>query len=221
MKPAEALRAVERVKELLKKDRAKLEGRLDAAVIAGMEEDAGLLATKIAGAKTVRAQKMALTLRQNLTAEQIIALVMALRSAMKKGRVSDELRKAAGVGTSISPNSVGSALNAADKIIKAYGDYTDELRVVGVLPKDVETLGEMVSALRVTDGSQEGKKTESKLTTAERDAAQRRLEAALLKIIGAAELELVFTDPERMKQYQELIPARPKKKKPKKPATPA
>jgi hypothetical protein len=222
MKPAEALRAVEQCKEMLKKDRTALESRLDAAVISGVEEDVGLLTKKIAGAKTTRAKKMALTLRQNLTAEQIAALVMVIRSAMQKFRASKELKKAAGVGTALAQRSVTSAGNAADKIIKSYADYTDEMRLIGVLPKDIATLEEMVTTLRATDGSQEGKKQESKMTTAERNAVQRRLEAGLLKIIGAAELEFVFTNPERMKAYQALIPARPKrKKKPKKPTTPA
>jgi len=68
---------------------------------------------------------------------------------------------------------------------------------------------------QAADQAQEAKKVAAKLSTAERVTVQRRVEAALMKIIAAAELEFAVKQPERVAQYKALVPAKAKKRKPK------
>jgi hypothetical protein len=214
MKPDVALRAADQGVELAKKDRTKLEQRLPAGAIDGLAQDAGLLAEKTSGSVTARAQKKASTQKQNVTGAQVRRRVMAMRSALQRTGAESEVLKAAGVGRKLPANSVKAALAAADMLIVASAKFPDAMREAGVLSKDVETLTGLAGALRAADSAQEGQMVAAKLSTAERKTVQRRVEATLMRIIAAAELEFVEDNPERVKQYQALVPSKPKKKKP-------
>lgn len=213
MKPNQARRAGEQAAELLKKDQTKLQPRLEAGVIEGLLEDVRLLSNTMSSAITARVQKKAATQAQNDTAVELAALVMALRSAVKITGQSAVLRKALGVGRTVSTNSVKSVLAAANMVIEAYANHADEMRASGVLPVDVETVMGLSNALANADQAQEMKKVASKLSTSERAAVQKRVEGALMKIIAAAGLEFARTDPERVAQYAALIPSKPKRRK--------
>lgn len=118
------------------------------------------------------------------------------------------------MGSRITSNSVKTALAAGDMVVEAYAKYPDEMRASGLLPVDMDTIVGLGNALRAADKAQEGQKVVSTSSTARRKATQYRLEQGLMKVIAAAELEFVESDTARVKQYQALIPARPKRKKP-------
>jgi hypothetical protein len=61
MKPDAARRAAEQLLALTKKDKTKLEGRLDAGTLTGLQEDVRLLSTSTASALTSRVQRKAAT----------------------------------------------------------------------------------------------------------------------------------------------------------------
>ncbi|MFH2007112.1 MAG: hypothetical protein ABI333_11045 [bacterium] len=215
MKPDEARRAAEQGVTLVTKDKTKLEPRVGAGVIDGLAEDAGALSDQVSSTVAARVQKLASTATQNVTAGKLVDRVMAVRSALQKTGADKVVQKKAGVGRTMSSRSVKSALAGADMVIETYTKHPDELRAAGVLPKDVDTIIGLANALRAADAAQEGQKVAAKLSTAERGNVQRRVEAALMRVIAAAELEFVESDPERVRQYQALIPAKPKKKPPK------
>jgi len=215
MKPIQARRAGEQVAELLKQDKAKLQPRLEAGVIEGVLEDVRLLSNTMSTAITARVQKKAATQAQNDVAAELASRVMAVRSAVKITGQSAVVRKALGVGRVVSAKSVKSVLAGANMVVEAYAKHADAMRAAGVLPVDVETMTGLANALADADQAQEMKKVASKLSTAERAKVQKRLEGALMKIIAAAGLQFGVTDPERAAQYAALIPAKPKKRKPK------
>jgi len=214
MKPEEAIRAGEQAEQLLKKDKTKLEGRLEPAVIDGITEDTATLSDRASKATTARAQRSAATQKQNVIAKRVCDRVIACRSALQKTAVPKEVLKAAGVGKRITSKSVKTALEAGDMVVEAYAKYPEEMRAAGLLPADMDTIVGLGNALRAADLAQEGQKVVSTTSTAQRKAAQQRLEQGLMKVIAAAELEFVESDPARVAQYQALIPARPKRKKP-------
>jgi hypothetical protein len=214
MKPAQARRAGEQGLELVKKDKAKLQGRLEAGVLEGLAEDVRLLGNQTSSALTARVQKKAATQEQNEVAEELSALVGAVRSVLKLTAQETAVRKAAGVGRKLTAKSVKTVLAAADMVIEAYGIYADAMRAAGVLPADVDTLIGKANALAAADQVQEGRKVASKLSTVERNKVQKRVEAGLMKLIAAAEMQFVVADPERVALYKALVPARSKKRKP-------
>lgn len=164
-----------------------------------------------------RAQRRAATQSQQATARELLGRISAVRSACRLLGLSAEVLKAVGVGTTMSARSVNTVLAAAAMVADAYAKYPEELRSAGILPDDIETINGQAAALRSADQDQESKKVTAKQRTAARRAAQARGERAIAKIVAAAELEFVG-NPERLAQYQAIVPARPKRKKPAKPA---
>lgn len=90
MKPDVARRAAEQLLALTKMDKTKLEGRLDAGTLTGLQEDIRLLSTSTASALTSRVQRKAATETQNKTAKKLAALVKA-EAAMGKVIAAAEL----------------------------------------------------------------------------------------------------------------------------------
>jgi len=214
MKPDDARKAAEQCLELLKKDRVKIERRVGGAMIQMLARNGALLSDQTASTVAVRAEKLGLTLKQNVTAWQLANRVMAVRSALFTTHAPQAVQTKAGVGQSVSKKVVKSVLGAAEMVIETYGKHAKAMREAGVLPDDVDKIIGLANALQKVDKSQEGSKKASTQSTAQRAAVQLEVEDGLTRIIAAAALEYVESDPERVKMYQALIPSRPKKKKP-------
>ena len=84
------------------------------------------------------------------------------------------------------------------------------VRGAGVLPEDIDTITGLRNALRTADAGQETQKVTAKDKTVTRKAVQARVEAAIDKIIAAADLALV-DQPDRLALYHAVIPSRGKK----------
>lgn len=201
-----------RMDPLLKKDRSKLEARLEAGVIDGYQADLAITKAESTGAVVARQSKKAATSSQADQIARLSLLVQAVRNGCKQKRLPKEILDDVGVGKAMT-KSVKSVTDAAQLVIKAAEMHVDALRRAGVLPSDIEQISTLRDQLTVTDDVQEHRKTTSKDQTKVRNEAHKRLVTAMAAIIGAAELAFA-TDPERLEMYRALRPNQASAKKP-------
>ena len=154
-----------------------------------------------------------------MTKDQLIAgvggTVMAVREALKRSRVDQAVKKAAGVGKSVQPGRAFTARDAAKSMLDASATNSDAFRSAGILPADLDLLRSQYEALCLAEGETVSKRVASKLTVGQRKEIQARLEAAVDHIIGVAQVAFV-SNPDRAKLYRDVVPAAatPKKKAP-------
>jgi aminoglycoside phosphotransferase family enzyme len=197
---------------LIKKDRTKIEGRLEAGTIDGFQTDLTLTKAESTGAVVARQSKKAATVSQADQIASLSVLVQAVRNGCKLKELSREILTDVGVGKPMN-RSVKSVTDAATLVINAYASHVDELRRAGVLPADIEKITALRDRLTESDVTQEHRKTSSKDQTQARNAAHKRLIKAMTAIIGAAELAFA-EDPERLALYRALRPTMSAAKKP-------
>jgi hypothetical protein len=192
---------------LIERDRARLEARLGAGVLDGLDADLALLWEDSAKTASSRQLQKAATSGQLDAAERLLAVVMAVRTALKLGKVDAVVLTRVGVGKKLDARIVRTVLEGARLVVEAYAEHPDVLRRAGVLPGDIAELEALSARLAAVDTAQEGSKVTSKQKTAARDAAHRRVKDAIAAIVGAAELAFVY-DPERLALYRALLPKR-------------
>ncbi len=203
----ETRQKAERLLKTLKPDRSRLDPRLPPGLIDGLAADSGLLLDKAAGAGTAKTERKSATQDQTKVAGSIVELVMAMRSTLKRHKLDGTILSRAGVGKKVSVAVVKSVVEAADDLIRTCGLYPDQVRGAGVLPADVERLCALRAQLITVDVAQEGAKVTAKEMIAARNAAHKRVKAAIASIVGVAELAFVG-DPERIAAYQAHLPTR-------------
>jgi hypothetical protein len=98
----------------------------------------------------------------------------------------DDVRAAFGLNVKIGQRSPQVLATAYDLFIKAGEKHPELLKKAGVPEKSLAFMKETLQALQSGDLSQEGAKTEAKVSTAERRAAHIEVEAAMLKVVNAA-----------------------------------
>lgn len=192
---------------LVERDRARLEMRLGAGALEGLDADLALLQDESSEAVVSRQFKKAATLSQQDAAGRLLALVMAVRTALKLRKVDAVVLTRAGVGKRLDVRLVRTVLEGARLVVEAYAEHPDVLRGAGVLPGDIAELASLSARLASVDTAQEESKVTAKRKTAARDAAHRRVKDAVAAIVGAAELAFVH-DPERLAMYRALLPRR-------------
>ncbi len=200
-------RSAEQLVKMSKPDRAKLDPRLQPGVFDGLVADAALLLETAVGAGAARQTRKAATKVQGDAAGRLVALIMAMRSTMKRHKVDGAILTMAGVGKKLNPTVVKSVVEAAEDLARACNAHPDQVRAAGVLPADLERLAALRAQLTTVDLAQEETKVTAREQTAARNAAHKRVKDAIAAIVGAAELAFV-DDPARVAAYQALIPTR-------------
>ena len=200
-------RAAERLLKMSLPDRSRLDPRLKPGVFDGLVADSALLLEQAAGAGSARQTRRAATKVQANAAELLIALIMAMRSTMKRNRLDDAILTLAGVGKKMNATVVKSVVEAAEDMAKACARHPDQVRGAGLLPADVERLAALRAQLTTVDLAQEETKVTAKELTAARNAAHKRVKDAIAAIVGAAELAFV-DDPAHVSEYRALVPTR-------------
>ncbi len=206
-------RSGEMLSELLKKDRGRLEPRVGAGVIDGFLADLPLLRVTALDALDARRSKKTATLGQDTAAARLSDRIMAVRGAIRRGRLDKEIAARAGVGRALDTKIVKSLLDGARALDEAYAQFPAELRAVGVLPADLDQVRALSAALSTVDSVQEQAKLTSMEKTKLRDAALKRVKAAISMIVGAAGLQFV-DDPDRLALYEAILPTAKKSAKP-------
>ena len=203
-----ALRVAEAAYRLATDHRAALDPRLPAGVIEGLGADMAALRGTSAGAKAARAGKRSATITQHEAGRRGYELAMAIRAAVRGGEPDDKaLQKAFGVGDQVHARKVTSVEAAIETILRGAEADPERARGVGVLPEDIEEARRVREALSTADASQEGKAVSSKVATSNRDEAQRRVQQAVRRIVGAAALAF-RGQPDLARLFADLIPSR-------------
>ncbi|PKN47281.1 MAG: hypothetical protein CVU59_03430 [Deltaproteobacteria bacterium HGW-Deltaproteobacteria-17] len=206
-------RSSEKLVELLKKDRGKLEPRVGAGIIDGFHSDYPLLRLTALDALGARRAKKTATLGQDEAAQRLAGRVMAGRGAIKGGKLNKEIQTRAGVGRPMNTKTVKTVLDGAQALVEAYTQFPNELRSVGILPADIEQIQALSAALSTKDSMQEQAKLTSMELTRQRNAALKRVKDAISVIIGAAGMQFV-DDPDRLALYQAILPTTKNSAKP-------
>ena len=129
-----------------------------------------------------------------------------IREAVRRRGNGAGLRRAVGVGRSIHTKSPKSVAEALGTILKAAGEHPDDLRGCGVLESDLAAGRELLASLGGASGVQDAGMVEKKDLTQEKDATQRRVEAAIEAIATAGILQYRRTNPALAQRFRGLIP---------------
>jgi len=201
---------------LVKEFRAVIEPRLPAGLIEGLENDLGGFDDKRANASNARGTLKLATRLQDEAVAHAVEFLSAARSSVMRAKASPVQREAFGTKRAYNVNNVGSVVAALDAFVNGAEKFPEFTRTAGVLPADLELARSLRAALVSADQSQEAQKSKRKEPTAERNAAQLRIEDAIDAIINAGRLAFM-TKPEIASRFRALVPASPAKS-PKKPA---
>ncbi|MFB3852141.1 MAG: hypothetical protein ACE14Q_09515 [Acidobacteriota bacterium] len=198
--------------ELALKYRKNLEPRVPSGFFDGMKEDLDRLGSIGKESITTRAGVKGFSGTQEEALKQGINWCSRVREALKRGRAKEDVQKAAGVGAKFSRNSVYAVTAAMNAIFNAYDKYRQAFLDCGILPEDMDKGKTIISALETADEEQERKKAKTKETTASRNALRVRIEAAVDRLIGAA--NTAFMDkPDILKLFADLVPGGGRKNK--------
>lgn len=186
METNELIAAAEQVLPLIIANRTKLEPRLAAGFIDGVQTDLRALREASDGTAPARAASRAATVSQNDAAKQGAALVANLRALVRTGAPKDKaLWRAYGVGAALT-NTVSSVQKALSTVVSAAASNADKTRAVGILGTDIDAARTLLAALSTLDGDQERKRTSSKLATSAAGAIRARLAANLAHLKSIA-----------------------------------
>jgi hypothetical protein len=197
---------------LAKKHAKEVGDRLPSGLVTGLEEDVDQLKGLIAGATTARAKAKAATASQAKATAGAWARISAVRTAVARSGASKAVQKAYGVGGSQKTTSVKHAVSGLQQIIDRATANPEEARSLGILSADVTALRASLKDVLGADATQEDLRAAAPATTRERNAAARRVQAAVDRIAGAG--VLAFADkPAIRSTFEALIGHGARKKK--------
>ena len=212
-KPAEAIRRGSAALELARDNRARIESRLPAGAIDGLEQDIKVIQDKIDLVAVHRSRQKGYTASQNKLMKHTRDFVSALKEAIKTAHPRNKsLLKAIGVGNHIVSRKVTSVTAAADTLLKAAARFPEEFRAAGVLERDLQKLDRLRSSLQKVDVKQEQVKVTAKQAIAARNEAQLRIERMVGLIARAGEIEFM-EDPEKARAFAGITKGTGKKGK--------
>jgi hypothetical protein len=182
-----------------------LQPRLPGGLLEGLKEDLDSLAMAGGENKTEVAGVKGYTGTQGQALEEATAWCSAIRENLKRGHAPEDVKKAAGVGTTFSGGKVAGAIAALNAILQAYDRFPDAFREAGLLPEDMTTGKTLLGALAGAEAAQESAIGKKSLTTAARNARRKRIEAAVDRIIGISG-PAFLKDPSTAALFRALIP---------------
>lgn len=200
------------VLELAEKYRKFLVPRVDAGLIEGLKEDLDKLGSIGEEKKKVAARVKGFTGSQDLALKSLFNWCVRVREALKRGKAAQSVQKSAGVGSIFPNKNVRLGVAAANAILETYDRNPEVFRNCGVLPEDITQGKALLEVLLTQDELQEREKAKKKDTTASRNALRVRIENAVDKIIGAANVAF-WNNPEILKLFTDAIPGTYKAKK--------
>jgi hypothetical protein len=190
---------------LAKEFRSVIESRLPAGLIEGLEVDLTKFDDKRAAASNALGTLKLATRQQDEAVAMAVEFLSAARQAVIRAGASATQREAFGTTRKYNVNNVSSVVAALDAFAVGAETYTDFTRAAGVLPADLEAAKSLRAALVSADQSQEAQKSKRKEPTAQRNDAQKRIEAAIDAIINAGRLAFM-TKPATAARFHALIP---------------
>jgi hypothetical protein len=197
--------------ELAMKYRKRLDPRLPAGLLEGLKEDLDRLGSIGEEAPKTVARVKGFTGSQEEALKHSFVWCLAIRDALKRGKASEAVKKAAGVGGLFPKKRVSVAIAAVNAIVETYDRYPDVFRNCGVFPEDITEGKNLLNILQGADATQEAEKVKKKETTTLRNALRIRIEKGVDRIIGAAGMEFI-KEPDILKLFIDLIPGKGKKK---------
>jgi hypothetical protein len=198
---------------------AALAPRLPPTTVSTLVDDLDLLGTVVPGAKQVRHEAKVATADQDAALRAGYARVKAVRSAVKKARATDEVKKAYGVGQRVNPALVRDVKSVLKLILDQAAESPAEAASLGIVQKDLDAMTAAHKAITEADKAQEQKRAKAPLGTQERNRTANRILEAVARIAGAGGLEFA-DDPKVLAEFAALKPASKKKAAAKKDAAP-
>ena len=175
--------------ELAQEFKAQLDPRLPAGLLEGLKEDLAAISMIEGEAGAEVDEIKGYTGTQNQHCRKGVEFASAVREALKRGKASSDVLKAAGVGGRMNEGKVSSVVAGVAAIVKAYEKFPEEFRRAGVLPADIEAAGRILVSLNAADMTQETAKVTKTGSTSARNTLRKRVEAAVDTIRGAGIME--------------------------------
>jgi len=202
-------------------DEGAIVPRLPAGFLDGLAADIAALGTLAAGARQAHLDATLATETQNAELDHAFQLVSAIRTAVRRAKPRPDVRRMYGVGHRLDPRSVTHLVVALSGLIDRATARPDEARDLGLLDRDVAELRELLATIRAANTRQETRRAKAPSSTKERDAAARRVLAAVSRIAGAGIVEFAH-DPSKRAPFEALLePPHRKPKSASRPAVPA
>lgn len=201
---------------LVKEFRTVIEPRLAAGLIDGLEVDLTKFDDKRSAASNAVGTLKVATRQQDEAVASAVEFLSAGRQSVVRAGASVAQREAFGTTRKYNVNNVSSVVAALDAFVVAAEKFPDFTRAAGVLPADLDAAKSLRASLVSADQSQEAQKSKRKDPTADRNAAQKRIEGAIDSIINAGRLAFM-SKPEIGSRFRALVPSSPAKSS-KKPA---
>lgn len=199
----ELTQAGEKAYQLAVKYRAEVEPRVGPVLIDGLRTDLDGLKTKVSGTKATRTTSKSATANQDSKLETAHAVLSAIRNAVKKSDAPADVRSAYGLSTKLNANVVTSVVAAGKvAIVRARKDPA-EARSLGIVDADINTLETLLAAAETADKEQEKTLAAAPLSTAERNAAAKRIDSAIRHISAKGVLAFAL-DPDVRAQFDAL-----------------
>lgn len=183
-----------------------IEPRLTAGLIDGLEVDLTKFDDKRAAAGNALSTLKLATRQQDEAAALAVEFLSVARQSLVRAGASATQREAFGTTRKYNVNKVNSVVAALDAFVVGAEKFTDFMRTAGLLPSDVEAAKALRNALVSVDQKQEAQKSTRKAPTAQRNDAQKRIEAAIDAIINAGRLAFM-NEPEIAARFRGLIPS--------------
>jgi hypothetical protein len=192
--------------------RTELETRIRPAEIDGLAADLLQLREADAAAVSSRADRRSATVDQNSAMRRAAGCVSAVRVAIRRAYPEDKsIQRSFGVGARMSSGTLTSVAAHLRTVLDAAARHPDAVAAAGILAADVADAQAGLEALASTDDTQERRKLVARQATMTRIAAQRRVEASVDRIFGAAVVAF-RENPRLLERFTSLLPSRHRRK---------
>lgn len=186
----QAVKAAKKTLRALDKYGTELEPRLPGGITEGLKNDLAFLTgakiTRPALVKTAKAK----TRGEREFAKDGADLLSRLRQALKVcPQSTPEILKAVGVGSQVSPSKTASVASSLSALLDASKTYVETFRAAGILDSDLAEARDILQNLLSADEAQQEVQGTGQDMTAQKDAAQLRLEQAVATIAAAGQMQ--------------------------------
>ncbi|MFT3767632.1 MAG: hypothetical protein QM820_19430 [Minicystis sp.] len=171
---------------------AEIGPRLGPNLVSELQNDLGTLGVVVPGAKQAHDEAQGATVTQTVVLSRGYEKASVVRTAVRKAKASDEVKKAYGVGQRMDRRLVRDVKAALNQIIDRATKVPAEAASLGILPQDIDAMKELVETISDAHQTQDEKQASAPQTTKQRNATGNRILAAIGRIEGAGLIH--FTD---------------------------